>query len=110
MVNKINNSIILNYSGNEYLLELVKKPCFEGYRYYITCPACRNSFLNLYMPFGDNVFLCRNCHNLIYEVQKKHNKRLDAYKDFKLSCNIENFLFSGKVKERNKAKKLLRNN
>lgn len=68
----------------DYTIELVTTPCnFGGVRYWFICPLfvngqpCGRRVGKLYLPAGATYFGCRHCHNLTYQCQKEHNKRMD---------------------------------
>ena len=42
----------------------------EGLVRWFICPACQNRVGKLYLPPGEAVFLCRQCHDLIYRAQQ----------------------------------------
>ena len=54
----------------------------EGLVRWFICPACRNRVGKLYLPSGEDVFLCRKCHDLGYRAQQlrafKKPDRADA--------------------------------
>jgi hypothetical protein len=61
---------VQNYSYNICLKWI---PCtFGGNRPYFVCPsivnnqACRRRVAKLYLPPGEDLFLCRHCYNLTY--------------------------------------------
>lgn len=41
-----------------------------GARFWFTCPSCQRRARVLYLPNNEQVFACRACHNLGYEVQQ----------------------------------------
>jgi len=41
-----------------------------GLVHWFLCPGCRRRARKLYLPPGEPVFLCRECHNLAYRAQQ----------------------------------------
>lgn len=69
----------------DYKVSLVTTRCnYGGKRYWFICPlsingrSCNRRVANLYMPPGSKYFGCRLCHNLTYQCQKEHDKKVDA--------------------------------
>lgn len=98
----------------DYCVRIVSTKCnFGGVRYWFLCPLngnglyCYKRISTLYLPPVGKYFGCRHCHDLTYEAQKEHNKRLDFFKYFEYECKIDRLLDTGKVKDRNKALKLM---
>jgi hypothetical protein len=82
---EISGRLVFNYSITtqqgaktkyNYLVELVTTHCnYGGYRWWLICPEinCNNRVGTLYMPYSQNYFLCRHCHDLTYEsCQESH--------------------------------------
>lgn len=70
-----------------YRVDLDRTSCnFGGFRYWFICPLirkdipCRNRVGKLYLPPGGKYFGCRQCYNLTYTSQKKHDKTADFYR------------------------------
>ena len=113
--NKFNDILKVNYNINKHavndLINLTRnKRNYGSFQYFFICPACGKQCYKLHIPlsFDDPHFKCRNCHDLTYELRKKHIKSLDQFKDLKLNCKIEQLLSTGNIKDRNKARKLLK--
>jgi len=79
----------INGDPVEYSVYITQQTCNYGnYRYYFECPSCSKKQYKLYLPlygsgsFGVwcNYFMCRECHNLTYRKQKKHNKSDNKYR------------------------------
>lgn len=97
-----------------YNVKIVTSKCnYGGVRYWFICPlnvngkTCDRRISTLYLPPDGNYFGCRHCHDLTYEAQKEHNKSLDIFKSFEYNCKIERLFNTGRVKDRNKALKLM---
>ena len=93
----------------KYHASIIRQDCNYGNeRYYFECPNknCRSKVYTLYKAPSSKYFLCRKCQNLTYDEQKRHNKRMDGFLGLKYECKIEELMMTGKVKDRNKAKKL----
>jgi len=79
------NTVTKEKMDLDYTIELVTTPCnFGGVRYWFICPLfvngrhCGRRIGKLYLPPGATYFGCRHCHNLTYQCQKEHNKRMDV--------------------------------
>lgn len=53
-------------------------PYLGGKHWYFICPKCKRRVRKLYLPDGENEFLCRKCHNLTYSSSQTHNRNVDA--------------------------------
>ena len=42
---------------------------YGGYLRWFTCPGCQKRVGKLYLPPGEQIFLCRLCHRLGYRAQ-----------------------------------------
>lgn len=67
-----------------------------GFRYYFICPLtvngapCLRRVAVLYLPLGEELFGCRNCHEIKYPTQV-FNKRHSGYD------NVKRSLIEGKI-------------
>ena len=94
----------------KYSVPVIKQDCNYGnIRYYFECPNknCCAKVYKLYKAPSSKYFLCGKCQNLTYDEQKSHNKRFDAFSFMKYDRKIEELMMTGKVKDRNKAYKLM---
>lgn len=95
----------------KYYVPVIKQNCNYGKeRYYFGCPNqhCNLKVYKLYKAPSSKYFLCRKCQNLTYDDQKTHNKRMDAFIWMKYEGKIEELMMTGKLKDRNKAYKLIK--
>ena len=66
----------------DYKVSLVTtQPHFGGLRWWFACPnaQCGRRVSKLYRPPGEDYFLCRHCHNLVYRSSQEHDKKMDGY-------------------------------
>ena len=59
--------------GGSYIQEITVVSTasnLEGLVRWFICPACQNRVGKLYLPSGEAVFLCRECHDLAYRAQQ----------------------------------------
>jgi hypothetical protein len=55
-----------------YLVPLTRTPVhFGGERVWFSCPKCEKRVQKLYLPPGENTFLCRTCHRLAYACHSR---------------------------------------
>lgn len=75
---------------HDHLVALTTTPLpWRGSRYWFLCPfwGCERRVAYLYMAPGRPFFACRQCHNLDYESQHRHNalgrllRRIDVWAD-----------------------------
>ena len=71
-------------------VKIISTPAnFSGYIRWFCCPSCNKRVGKLYLPYGEEYFLCRHCHNLKYKDQfvrkrkeaslgKKHEKKANG--------------------------------
>ena len=89
---------------------------YGGYLRWFTCPGCQKRAGKLYLPPGEQIFLCRFCHRLGYRVQQiresiktdtiAENQRMTAR--MKLLKKIEAYLKSSqKMKNKQKIQELI---
>ena len=45
------------------------KTPLKGLLRWFCCPLCKNRVGKLYLPYGEQLFLCRKCHGLKYKKQ-----------------------------------------
>ena len=50
------------------------KLCSGGKQYWFLCPSCRQRVGRLHLPYGEDRFLCRTCHNLTYKSCQESHK------------------------------------
>jgi hypothetical protein len=72
--------------GREHHLErrevqMTSTPCrFGSQRWWFICPGerCGRRVAKLYLPPGQNQYLCRHCHELTYEACQGHRDGMDT--------------------------------
>jgi len=65
---------------NGQFIELTKSKCnYGGDRVWFLCPACNRRIGTLYRRPINTQFLCRNCNNLTYQLQKYHRSPHETY-------------------------------
>lgn len=70
--------------GNQTIGLTTSKCNFGGERVWFLCPACNKRIGVLYRPPLKQLFLCRQCHNLTYELRKYHrSKRESSLRDLR---------------------------
>ncbi len=62
-------------------VEITSTPCrFGNQRWWFVCPEdrCGRRAGKLYLPPGENQYLCRHCHELTYEARQGHRDGMDT--------------------------------
>ena len=72
----------------DYKAEIIRTKCqYGGYRYWFLCPLlkngqkCNRRIGKLYVPPGEDVFGCRQCHHLTYQSSKESHRFDRLYKN-----------------------------
>lgn len=56
---------------NDQIIEFTKTKCnYGGNRYWFICPKCNRRIGVMYRKPLSNIFLCRYCNNLTYQLSK----------------------------------------
>ncbi|HSV94796.1 MAG TPA: hypothetical protein VLH94_02375 [Spirochaetia bacterium] len=64
---------------NNQLIELTWSKCnYGGERVWFLCPACNKRIGTLYRKPLSDIFLCRHCLNLTYNLRKYHRAPQEA--------------------------------
>lgn len=64
---------------NEQVVRLTKTKCnYGGERVWFLCPACSKRVGTIYRRPLTDLFLCRHCLNLTYDLRKYHRSHLEA--------------------------------
>lgn len=80
------NATLTDALGREHPLErrevrITSTPCrFGNQRWWFVCPGdrCGRRAGKLYLPPGENQYLCRHCHELTYEARQGHRDGMDT--------------------------------
>lgn len=65
---------------NGQFIDLTRSQCnYGGDRVWFLCPACNQRIGTLYRRPLSELFLCRNCNNLTYQLRKYHRSPQESY-------------------------------
>jgi len=59
----------------------------QGFIRWVICPRCGRRIKKLYLPLGDNIFLCRSCYDLGYRTQYVRTFRKTQYQKKRHTTN-----------------------
>jgi len=84
------NATLTDALGREHHFErrevrITSTPCrFGNKRWWFICPEkrCGRRVAKLYLPPGQNQYLCRHCHELTYEARQGHRDGMDTARKY----------------------------
>lgn len=60
---------------NWQMFKLLPSNLGKGFLFYFICTRCQSSVKHLYIPDGQDIYMCRNCHKLSYPTPNQQSSR-----------------------------------